>query len=564
MARPDLIGSSFFGLDLSNLTNRLGTLRRRVSQRQLLLEFDLGLLRYATARIREGQLELLNVGRLALPKEAQERGVPSDPDKMASLLRELCKENQLSVNQVSVAIPPEAAYQHVVDLPAELTLEQAREQILDPELGLQLPIPLGQTDFDLVPCGLPLLRDADRLYRRYLLIAIPSDFTTRLVTTMQLTDLNLQRLELSSMAAFRLKTAELQRLNRGEYALWLELQPGCTHGVLLASSGPVAFRKLVAIRDFPEPELTSDQSAIALSESLCAEEITVHDPRYLALSELDLRVLMTEIREWIPEISSDIPDLKWSCIWISGVNSAHPLLAEMLSEALQLPVLHVDPLESSDLAEFSCSTLLLKSGLARLVGLAAGLLPATNPDFQPLPDLDWVISAPLSKLVTLEATLEPITSEEDDVSEGIPSKENTFSAEIAIESESASLLIEDLHQDHSTRSELEAIEPMPESMDPDSADEGEVPSLSLSSSDQTMWPSIDQDLGSNQTQSTPQPGDEHEDLLPSTWPSIGQTSKPEVIAEEVAGASRDATDQSAIDSKDDVDKPLGDLRFNDE
>ncbi len=376
MTSSDLIGTSFFGLDLSQLYGRIISLRRRVSQQQLLLEFDLGLLRYGVGRVRDGQLQLTSVGRMELPEEALERGVPTDPQRMASLVRQLCQDHQIAVNQVSVALPPEAAFVRVVDLPVELSQEQAREQVLDPELGPQLPLPLVQTDFDLAPAALPLHRDGDRLLRRYLLVAIPSDFTTRVVHTMELAELNLQRLELSSLALLRLQAAQLSQLRQGEFSLLLELQTGCTHAWIVAGSGPVAYHRLVSIRDFPEPELSPEQSDLALSESLCGEEITVHDPKYLALSELDLRLLINEAREWMTTFAEDVPDLSWSRCWLSGVNSAHPLLEEMLSDALQIQCQRVRPLETEGLAEVSCTRLLIQSGLARLIGLANGLMPS--------------------------------------------------------------------------------------------------------------------------------------------------------------------------------------------
>ena len=530
MSPQDLIGSSFFGLDLSRINNRLGSLRRRVSQRQLLLEFDLGLLRFGVANVRDGQLELSSVGRVTLPEEALERGVPSAPEQMALLLRQLCQENQINANQVSVALPPEAAFQHVVDLPVEITLDQARERVLEPEMGLQLPIPLIQTDFDLVPCGLPLRRDGDRLYRRYLLVAIPSDFTTRVVITMQLAELNLQRLELGPLAALRLESGALQQLGQGEFSLWLELQPGCTHGSVMAGSGPVALRRLVSIRDFPEPELTPEQSAMALSESLCGEEITVHDSRYLALSELDLRVLIAEIREWMEAFAADVPDLSWSRLWISGVNSAHPLLGEMLSEALQLPVQRVAPLETKDLIEVGCSMLLLESGLSRLVGLGAGCLPSEVLEAVDVVDSSWQVESATKSLEPLGAALEPVAS---------------LDAELAPQPEA---FIAD-EQQHEEVDEVEDDLP-------------ELHSLALESSEDSsqdfprqvapeQWPSIQ----TNQSEPS---------LNPSTWPSIHQEPAQNKSVIQNKDHPDSLEDENNPNFMEDSSAPLGNLRFNDD
>ena len=547
MSPPDLIGSSFFGLDLSRLNNRLGSLRRRVSQSQLLLEFDLGLLRFGVAKVRDGQLELFSVGRFTLPEEALERGVPTAPEQMALLLRQLCQEHQINANQVSVALPPEAAFQHVVDLPVELTLDQAREQVLDPAMGLQLPIPLIQTDFDLVPCGLPLRRDGDRLYRRYLLVAIPSDFTTRVVLTMQLADLNLQRLELGPLAALRLESEALQQQGQGEFGLWLELQPGCTHGSVMAGSGPVALRRLVSIRDFPEPELTPEQSAMALSESLSGEEITVHDSRYLALSELDLRVLIAEVREWMEAFGADVPDLTWTRVWISGVNSAHPLLGEMLAEALQLPVQRVSPLETQDLVAVGCSMLLLKSGLARLVGLGVGCLPAATLAVADVVDSSWHVAAATATLEPLDVVLEPVVSLD---AEGVDAgdAQDGEAAEISPQADEPEAFV----------LESKAVE-QEQAVDEADADDDDLPELlSLALEAPEQWPSI-------------QPLESDPALNPSTWPSIHQEPdrrsaalSDEDAEEDVDEVMSEAEDEVDVASVDASDTPLGNLRFNDD
>ena len=338
MASPSLVGTSFFGLDLSRLTARLSSLRRKVAQGQLLLEFDLGTLRYALGSVRDGVLDLSSIGRVDLPSEALERGVPTDPGQMAGLIRELCQEHKLYANQVSVVVPSEAALVRVVELPADLSIDQARDQLLDPALGLQLPIPLIQTDFDLVSCHLPLRRTSDqRLLRRYLLVAVPRELTGKVLQTMELADLNLQRLEVAQLAAMRLKQQQLRSLARAECDLWLELLPGRSICTVVADSGPVAQQTLVAIRDFPEPELDAEQSALSLAEGLHGEDITVRDSRYLPLSDLDLRVLVGEIKAFQESFSAGLPDCRWSRLWISGLNSAHPLLEELLLEQLELP-----------------------------------------------------------------------------------------------------------------------------------------------------------------------------------------------------------------------------------
>ena len=552
MTASDLIGTSFFGLDLRQLYRRLTSLRRRVSQQQLLLEFDQGLLRYGVGRVRDGQLQVASLGRMELPEEALERGVPTDPEKMAVLVRQLCQEHQIAVNQVSVALPPEAAFVHVVDLPVELSQDEARDQVLDPELGPQLPIPLAQTDFDLVPSSLPVRREGDCLFSRYLLVAIPSDFTTRVVRTAALAELNLQRLEVSSIALLRLQAAQLLHHRRGEFSLLLEMQPGCTHAWILAGSGPVAYRRMVSIRDFPEPELSPEQSALALSESLSGEEITVHDERYLALSELDLRLLITEAREWITAFSENVPDLCWSRCWISGVNSAHPLLDDMLTEALQIQCQRVSPMETEGLAEVGYTRLLLQSGLHRLFGLAFGLLSPEAPQPNAQVDIEhtWQVSSPLIVPPVVEAQLDPLPADDQFLPiQDAPAQiepelqpEPTISIPLEIKEEPDSLLNHSLD-----RSKQIAVE-------------SDIDKL------KEAWPSIPDEPILELPQSLKPLNSE--DSSPEKWPTIHQPVAPKQSElSSLSGPLEDEREVSkSLQAKGETktnESPLGDLRFND-
>ena len=406
MASTTLVGSSFFGLDLSRLTARWSSLRRKVARGQLLLEFDLGTLRYGLGAVRDGVLDLSSIGRIDLPDEALERGVPTDPAQMAGLIREICQEHQLYAHQVSVVLPSEAALLRVVELPADLSIDQARETLLDPELGPQLPIPLSQADFDLVRCHLPLRRTSDQqLLRRYLLVAIPRELTGKILTTMELAELHLQRLEVAPMAGLRLKKQELTSLGRAEFDLWLELLPGRSICTVVSDSGPVAQKTLVSIRDFPEPELTSEQASLCVSEGLKIEDIAVGDSRYLPMSDLDLRVLAVQIREFQANFAAGLPECRWVRVWISGLNCAHPLLEELLQDQLELPVQRIYPLAEPQLGKVSYARLLLCSGLSRLMGLAMGL-SLSEKQLQPSQDdSTWVLESDQSSLVEIDLSV---------------------------------------------------------------------------------------------------------------------------------------------------------------
>ena len=95
------VGQSFFGLtiNMSGLADRLASFRRSVSKRLLLLEFGATSLTFAEARYTGLDIEFKHLKRVVLPAKAIERGVPSEPDKMAALIRSICKEENIYANK---------------------------------------------------------------------------------------------------------------------------------------------------------------------------------------------------------------------------------------------------------------------------------------------------------------------------------------------------------------------------------------------------------------------------------------------------------------------------------
>ena len=69
------------------------------------------------------------------------------------------------------------------------------------------------------------------------------------------------------------------------------------------------------------------------------------------------------------------PDVQIRRVILTGVNSSHPLLVDLLAEMLGLPIVLFRSSAVTGLAGLSMGDLLLQSALGRLTGLALGLLP---------------------------------------------------------------------------------------------------------------------------------------------------------------------------------------------
>ena len=152
--------------------------------------------------------------------------------------------------------------------------EEAREYVLNPANGLQIPFPLTQTDFDLFPVSTPTEHQTVVGKRLYMLTAIPEVLVDPIVEMLQAADLELQLLELGSHSQLRNHAADLITLAPQQVDLVLELLPDCSNLMLVSSSGLLGLERLAAIRNLPELELEADQLPVAVGSGLLAEDLS--------------------------------------------------------------------------------------------------------------------------------------------------------------------------------------------------------------------------------------------------------------------------------------------------
>ena len=363
MTASSLVGNTFFGLDISQLRTQLMSLRRRLSKRLLLLEFSASGLRYAEAALSLDEIRFSHVSRVPLPEDALERGVPSDPVMMASLIKEICKEKGIPAHRAGVVLSPDVAYQRIVELPSGLSAEESRAYLSNSTNAVPLPFPLEQTDFDLYP----LPHQQGSTSQSYLLIAIPQALIDRVVSLLNEAGFELQALELGPFSLLRFLADELIGLSESEVHLVLELLPDCSQLCVVSSSGPIQFKRLSAIRDFLDPELDDLQRKEALEAGLSAEEMTLKDDRYLPISELDLRAVLRDVKALISELTGELASTVVRGLSLGGINSAHPLIKDLFEESLGCDVKVISPVLMPRVSGFSPDDLLVQAGLTRLI-----------------------------------------------------------------------------------------------------------------------------------------------------------------------------------------------------
>ena len=378
MTSSNLIGSTFFGIDISSWADLFLTFRRRISKRVLLLEFRDNSIYLAEASLAGSDLQLQHISQLKLPEDALDRGVPADPQKMSVLLRDLCREKKIPAHRASVVLSPQVAFKRIVNLPSNLSLFEAREYILNPLNGLQLPFPISQTDFDLFPISAPCTNNSLLETRRYLLTAVPQVLVDKVIDTLKYSDFELQSLELGCLSQLRCIAAEIVTLGSQQIDCVIELLPNASTLYIVTSSGLYGSCHLPPIREFPTPELQADEMVDALNAGLSAESFVVGSENYLPITNLDLRVLFADIKTSLSDFSSMIPGAELRSFHLTGVNSAHPLLADLFKNIFGVPVNVIHPLLSQGIEGYSAESLIVQADLSRLIGLGLGLLPSSK------------------------------------------------------------------------------------------------------------------------------------------------------------------------------------------
>ena len=398
-------GDTFFGIDLKQIKNYWARLSRRTSRRVLLIDFGSTSITFAEANIQLDAISFDHVQRLKLPEDALERGVPAEPEKMAGLIRSYCQEANIPAHRAAVVLPHASAYTTLLQLPHSVPSAEALEYTLNPVSGVQIPVQLDQMDVDLLPLD---LANQDINMRSYFLTGVPRKLIDRVIQTLQVADLELVRLQVGIFSQLQHLAPLLSELGQSSVLLHLELLRDCSLATLIGSSGPIKVIRLTGIRDFPEPTESSEKNAF-LNTSNAEAQIIASDI-YMPLSELDLRRLNQELRQFISECEIQFPTLCLERVALAGWNSAHPLLASLLQDALKMPVQVIHPLSTPGVGQFIPDQPMVLQGLGRLIGLGLSLMsnPTVNSrkpqgsieliEFEQLPDM---------KISTPEVNMEP-------------------------------------------------------------------------------------------------------------------------------------------------------------
>ncbi len=369
MVQTPSASDTVFGLDISGARKTFLSLRRKVSKRYLLLEFGIDSLTYGEARVIKDQVYFSKVNRISIDQSAIERGSPTDAEAMASFLTQIIEEDQIWAHRVAITLPPQAALSKIIYLPEQLDYKEAIEYISNPSSsGFQFPISIERTDFDLIPLDCLSINKKHKT-RAYFLNSIPKKLIDNIIKTLSNANLELHSLDIAYSSIERLAYDSISKLKINQVIILLELSLECTHIYIISKNGPIYVSTLAAIKAF---EVPVDHTG---SESI--EESTTTNDDYLPVSDLDLKVLLSEIRKEVDQFNLNYK-LEISGILLSGLNSSHPDINNIFEEHFNIKTKVLRSLSSIHVSDVNSSKSIIIQDLNRLVGLGLSMIQSDN------------------------------------------------------------------------------------------------------------------------------------------------------------------------------------------
>jgi type IV pilus assembly protein PilM len=163
---------------------------------------------------RKGQssYKLVTYGSVELPEGTVEEGRILDPVALGEIIRSLLADKKIKVKKVATALPGRETVSRLIRLPAEIPDIELREMVLNQEASLYLPFPREDADVDYQKLGTSL--DDDGIERiEILMVATPKEVTDSYMQALEIAQLQVDVVEVSSFALIRAMHNELSRFS---------------------------------------------------------------------------------------------------------------------------------------------------------------------------------------------------------------------------------------------------------------------------------------------------------------------------------------------------------------
>ena len=128
---------------------------RKISSKVILLEIGNDFINIALAKSKKNKLYIKKVIRQNLPSEALDKSIPTDPKSFGEFLKQIINLNNINTNRVAICLPSDSCYTRLIEIPEEVKEENSKSFLENPNSGIQIPISLENSDFEINLSNLP-------------------------------------------------------------------------------------------------------------------------------------------------------------------------------------------------------------------------------------------------------------------------------------------------------------------------------------------------------------------------------------------------------------------------
>ena len=360
--------------EIQDIKDLFSELLKKISSKIILLEIGNDFLNIGLAKSQNNKLYIKKIISHKLPEEALDKSIPTDPNSLGIFLKQIMNEQKFYTNRVAISLPSDTCYTRLIDIPEEIKEDEAIGFIENVNSGIQIPISLKNSDFDISLTDLPKKEYKNKSFNTYFLTSLPKKNVDIVLDSIKNANLDICSLQISHMCIAKLLKTEIDKLNNNELIISIELLDQFTQFVIFDSSGPLVIKRLASIRNYPSIEEMKKMQNIN-AENSNDSKVKSKTDSYHSLSKLDLKVLLREINESFNEFLNKNNLNKKGKIFLSGRNSQHKNLVEILGKNLKMDVALISPINNFCLKEFSYNPDEINQfSMSRLIGLGLTLI----------------------------------------------------------------------------------------------------------------------------------------------------------------------------------------------
>ena len=347
---------------------------KKISSAIILLEIGNDFLNIGLAKSQNNRLYIKKVFQQTLPKEALEKSLPSDPVSFGVFLNEIINENKINTNRVALSLPSDACYTRIIEIPEEVEEADSISFLEDPNSDIQIPISLENSDFEIKLTNLPKKEKKNKFFNKYFLTSIPKKNVDIILDAIKNANLKICSLQMSHMCIANLLKIEIDKLKDNDLIISVDLLDEFTQFVIFDASGPLCIKRLASIKNYPSIEELRKINEGDIDSNKKSKKYK-NQENYNSLSKLDLKILIREIDESFYTFLKENNLNKTAKIFLSGRNSQHKNLVEILGQSLKMDVALISPINNYLLKEFSYDPDEINHfSMSRIVGLGLNLL----------------------------------------------------------------------------------------------------------------------------------------------------------------------------------------------